>query len=399
MNFAIPTNWQDDFLPSIGKPGVALEIYGKLNSDFLGGGKHSFQLPYVSKRKIERNIIAIHKAGFKFNYLLNGTCLNNFEWTIGGQRKIGSLLDWLVEIRVDAVTVAIPYLLVMIKNKYPGLRVAVSTLVGINSVPAARHWEDLGADRITLLNTDVNRDFPLLRKLRKAVNCQLQLIANVNCLYRCPFYLQHGNLASHSSQKGHRLKGFVIDYCRISCRYRQIVNPAEFIRSPWIRPEDVGYYEDIGVDSLKLIDRGMNTFWISLILQAYLKRKYAGNLIDLFPSPLKTLRFNRFDPWHLSRYFFFPGFVNIFKLLKLRGLLKDPAVYIDNQKLDNFLEFFTKNDCNLRSCRDCGYCEKIAQETVKIESVSLKQSADRYKECLDAIISGSLFTDQPGGNL
>jgi hypothetical protein len=271
------------------------------------------------------------------------------------------------------------------------LRVSVSTLVGINSVAAARHWEDLGADKITLLNTDVNRDFPLLRKLREAVGCQLQLIANVNCLYRCPFYLCHGNAASHSSQKGHRLKGFVIDYCRISCRYRQMMDPVEFIRSPWIRPEDVACYEKIGIDSLKLIDRGMSTFWISLILKAYLTRKYEGNLIDLFPSPLKTVRFNKFNPWYLSRYFFFPGFANVFKLLRLKGLLKEPEIYIENRKLDNFIDFFTKHDCNLLSCRDCGYCGKIARETVRVEEVSLRQAAGKYRECLDILISGELF--------
>lgn len=391
MQFAIPTNWQNDFLTGIGSPGETLEVYGKLNSDFFGGGKHSFQLPDVSKKKIQCDIAAMHRAGFKFNYLLNGTCINNLEWTIGGQKKMHSMLDWLVKAGADAVTVAIPYLLAMIKKNYPGLRVSVSTLVGINSIAAARHWEDLGADKITLLNTDVNRDFPLLRKLRKAVGCQLQLIANVNCLYRCPFYLCHGNTASHSSQKGHRLKGFVIDYCRISCRYRQMMDPAEFIRSPWIRPEDVACYEKIGIDSLKLIDRGMNTFWIALILKAYLERKYEGNLIDLFPSPLKTVRFNKFNPWHLSRYFFFPGFANISKLLRLKGLLKDPEVFIDNRKLGHFLDFFMEHDCNLQSCRDCGYCGKIAREAVRVEDVSLRQAAGKYRECLDTLTSGELF--------
>ncbi|MFA6357363.1 MAG: U32 family peptidase [Candidatus Omnitrophota bacterium] len=391
MQFAVPTNWQDDLLPAINKAGVTLEIYGKLNSDFFGGGKHSFQLPHVSKRKIAKHVDQIHKAGFRFNYLLNGTCLNNLEWTISGQRKIRHHLDWLVKIKVDAVTVAIPYLLVLIKNKYPKLRVSLSTLVGVNSINTAKYWEDLGIDRITLLNTDINRNFPFLKQLRKAVQCELQLIANVNCLYKCPFYLYHGNLASHSSQKDHKLKGFVIDYCRISCRYKQILNPAEIIRSQWIRPEDVHHYENIGIDSLKIIDRGMSTPWISLILNSYINRKYTGNLIDLFPSPLKTVRFNKFNPWYLSKFFFFPSFVNIFKLLKLKGLLQEPQVYINNQLLDNFLEFFMKNDCNATNCRDCGYCYQVAQKVIKVEPVSRQQAIDRYKGCLDALTSGSLF--------
>ncbi|MDD3345675.1 MAG: U32 family peptidase [Candidatus Omnitrophica bacterium] len=397
MKFAIPATWQDDFLPAVRKTATGLEIYGKLNSDFFGGSKPSFQLPRISRKKFERSLAAIHQAGFKFNYLLDSTCIDNLEWTIGGQRKIRLFLDWLSDIGIDVVTVAVPYLLAMIKSRYPGLRVSVSVLAGVNSIVSAKYWENFGADRITLLNTDVNRDFALLRKIRETVDCELRLIANSSCLYRCPFYLYRGNMSSHSSQANHRLQGFSVDYCRLSCRYRQIVNPVEFIRSPWIRPEDVGRYEKLGIDSLELADCGLSTACVLSILRAYLERKYDGNLADLFPAPSKPLSFGRISLLRLSRYFSFLDLINIAKGRGRELALAEPEVYIDNRKLEGFLDFFENNDCNTRDCRTCGYCAEISRRVLKIEPASIKNASGSYRRYLEKIFSGSFFEDTLAG--
>lgn len=390
MKFTVPTNWQDDLLDQINSPEIT-EVYGKLTADFIGGGKHSFQTPKVYRKRIECHIKKIHQLGLKFNYLLNATCIDNLELTIPGHKQIIRLLDWLVKIDVDAVTVSIPYLLEFIKRNYPYLKIYVSTLASVNSLERAKYWENLGADKITLLNTDCNRNFSLLKNFKKNIKCELQLIANVNCLHHCPFYLYHANLASHSSQTTHKSKGFVIDYCRMSCRYKQILNPAEIIRSQWIRPEDIHYYEDIGVDYLKLIDRGMNNYWISSISKAYINRKYEGNLMDLFPDPSKTLNFTDFKIWHKIKYFFRPELVNVFRFLKQKELIKQPHIYIDNRLLDNFLQFFLENDCHATSCVGCHYCEDYANKTIRTDSVQQKEAVEKYERCLKDIISGRLF--------
>ena len=390
MKFSIPTNWQSDLLSHFKNTEVK-ELYGKLASDFIGGGKHSFQVPFVFKKQAEKHIKDIHVAGLEFNYLLNATCLNNLEWTIRGQRKIRAILDWLMDLKVEGVTVAIPYLVKFIKKNYPKIRVYLSTLSGTDMYARVKYWHDLGVDRITLLNVDINRNFPLLRRITREISCEFNLVANVNCLYHCPFYLYHGLQASHSSQSGHRMRGFVIDYCRISCRYRQIANVREFIRSSWIRPEDVKIYEDIGIDYLKIIDRGMTTFWISRITGAYLNRRYDGNLMDLFPDPSKTMVFNGLNLWHKFKYFFHPGFVDVFKLIKMRKLLIEPNIFIDNRALDGFISFFLDHDCEATTCEECGYCGRVAGQVVKIDVIERKEVMERYEKCLSGIISGELF--------
>lgn len=390
MNFFVPTNWQEELIPRIRKDSIG-ELYGKLAADFVGGGKLSYQLPQVSKKQAAAHVKEIHKHGLKFNYLLNASCLNNLEWTISGQKKLHSLLEWLADIGVDSVTVSVPYLLEMIKKQYPRFKVYISTLSGINTVQRAKYWEELGADKITLFNLDVNRDFNLLKQIRKNVRCELQLIANVNCLYECPFYLYHANLASHSSQSLHSTNGFVIDYCRLSCRYKQLKNPIDFIRSTWIRPEDICYYEDVGINWIKLIDRGMTTETILMIVDAYAKRDYEGNLLDLFPDPTKNIMFQRLNPLHKLRYFFRPASVNIFRLFKKRKVLTNVGVYINNKALKGFLLHFLKNDCGLTSCQECGYCEEVSKRVVKIDADLQLQALDSYRRYLDDIISSRMF--------
>lgn len=390
IKFYVATNWQEDLIPLIRKEYVD-ELYGKLSADFIGGGRASSMLPQISKKHASIHIQKAHESGLKFNYLLNATCLDNLEWTITGQRKIRALLDWIVKLKVDSVTVSIPYLLELIKKRYPKLKVYVSTQAGVDGPQRAIYWYNLGADRITLSVLDVNRDFPLLKEIRKSVKCELQLIANLECLYRCPIYKYHSVLNAHSSQSNHITKGFVIDYCHLRCNFIKIANPVEFIRAGWIRPEDIHYYEDIGINHIKLVNRGMSTQEILLIVNAYSDRYYNGNLLDLFSAPTKNIVYQNPNLIHKLRYFFRPFSVNIFKLLKYRRFFTGYGIYIDNQKLEGFLEYFLKESCSLKSCKDCGYCDKVAKKVIKIDEDYRNKNLTKYQEFLDNIISGEIF--------
>jgi len=390
MKLSIPSNWQNDLVGSLNLSNVD-EFYGKLNSDILGGGRPSNISPYVSKNKIQEEIQKIHQKGCRFNYLLNSTCLDNQELSIFFQKKILKLLDSLTKINVDSVTVSLVSVLKIIKNKYPQLKINVSTMAQVDTPDKARFWEDLGAEKITLYEVSVNRNFELLKKIRKATNCKLQLIANNGCLHECPFTVNHGLLCSHASQRNHVSKGFVLDFYRIFCSYLRIKDPVNFIRADWIRPEDIRYYEDLGIDSIKLVNRGMTTDALKNIVNAYSNREYDGNLMDLFPSPSKNLNFNKRNLWHIFYYFFHPKLVNIFKLLKIKNMFDylEKSVYIDNKKLNGFLLSLQDKNCGSTLCDNCLFCKKITDQAVKI-NVDLNV-VKKIEEVINDFISGNLF--------
>ncbi len=390
MKLSVATNFQDDLIQKI-KGKSVVELFGKLDRDFVGGGRASFLLPRVSKKRFKEYVEIVRGQGIEFNYILNSMCLDNREFTMAGQRNIRRLLDWLQAIKVDSLTVSNPFLFQLIKKQYKGFKLCVSLLADVNSVEKAKFWEGLGAKKITI-PANLNRDFRFLEAIRKNTKCDLQLTVNTSCLLHCPMRVYHGLIVSHASQSWHPCKGFYIDYCRMSCSLRRLNNPVEFISGDWIRPEDIKCYESLGFGCFKVVDRITDTQMISSIVQAYHRRYFEGNLLDLFPS-LSEKGSLKAAPMRIFKYFFKPFSINIFKAKKLGGLRgkNKEKVYIDNRALDGFLEKFFKIDCRTISCEECGYCKSITQKAVKFDEAKRQKSLARYEEAEEDLISGEIF--------
>lgn len=388
MKLSVPFNGEPDLLERINKEKV-VEVYGKLTRDLIGGGRPSCANPFVSRRRLISSVGQAHSYGIKFNYLFNATCIGNLEWTNSWQKKIRAHLDWLDKIGVDGITVAVPYLAEIIKKIYPNFELSVSSLARVDSVSRAKHWEDLGADEITLFDVAVNRNFPLLRAIRKNVKCRLRIIANQDEILHCASYSHHVNASAHASESNST--NFYIEYCRIGCRLKKIFNPIYFIRETWIRPEDAHYYKEAGIDRLKLVDRSMVTGAIARIVDAYTKGSYKGNLLDLMAHPSENLLLNQSSYINKIKYFFKPLYINPFKLYKARNLASDLDVFIDNQKLEGFIKPFLTESCELRSCESCGYCEEIAEKTVRINSALREKIYSSHSDFLAKLISGEMF--------
>jgi collagenase-like PrtC family protease len=405
MRLSVATNFDDELIWKI-KDFPVEEVYGKLPRDFVGGGRSSYMLSPLSGKRIVRHISHAHKYGIKFNYLLNSACLNNLEFTRFGQKSLNRLLTWLTEIGVDSVTVSLPFLLEIVKKRFPGLHVRVGVFAQIDSVPKAKHWEELGADCICLDSLLVNRDFYTLKIIRQAVKCDLQLLVNNNCLAPCPFSPYHMTMLSHSSQSNHRTRGFVIDYCFLKCSLMKLKDPVNYLRSDWIRPEDLHYYEELGYDNFKLVERNAPTPIMVERVRAYAERRYKGNLLNLIqPFAYKdgissNGHHNRVTLWAL-RFFLRPSLVNPFRLRKILELARKrlvnktssdvPPVYIDNERLNGFLTFFLNESCRNKDCHVCQYCHELANKAVKIDPQYQKMCLDGYQEIMEDIYSGKMW--------
>ena len=251
---------------------------------------------------LARYVAVLQQHGIAFNYLLNSSCQGNREWTRPWQKRFMRLLDWLGNIGIRHVTVSTPFLLEVIKARRPQFTVKVGIYAQVDTPRRARFWEDLGADAINLESFSINRDFSRLAAIRKAVRCDLQLIANHCCLPNCPLQSYHQNGFAHSSDGSRTI---FIDYCFLRCSQMRLEDPSLFIKSAWIRPEDLARYEALGYTTFKLIERGMPSAELLKRVAAYSARRFEGNLAELllpycFDQPIRRSRF-----WIL-RYFFKP---------------------------------------------------------------------------------------------
>ncbi|SPD75294.1 putative Peptidase, U32 superfamily [uncultured Desulfobacterium sp.] len=386
MQYSTAANWDFELLDRLKGTSVT-GLYGQIWNDPLGGGRMSIFIPRIERKEAASYIREAGKKGLGFNYLINATCFDNLEFTKKGYARIMEHLEWISSTGADMVTVSLPFLVQMVKSVFPDLKVAVSSFARIQNSHIARYWEDLGADKI-ILPEIVARDFKTLRLIRRSVKCELELIANHLCLYHCPIDLHHRNMVSHGSQAGHPCGGFAADYCKINCQRLKLVDPAEIIKSRWIRPEDVGRYEDSGIDCLKIVERFRSTDSLMEIVYAYGHGSYSGNLANLLSLPQDGA--NKMPNLDMIER---PDLIDPEKMKEIFSILREPfseRLFIDNSRLEGFLEYFEKADCLHMDCNACGYCQKVAKDAISIDDGWRRDMIAKFDEAVKILISGEL---------
>jgi collagenase-like PrtC family protease len=386
MRYSIAANWDSDLLERL--KGTSVEsLYGQMWGDPLGGGRMAMFIPKVGKKEVTSFISEARKRGLRFNYLINATCFDNLEFTKKGYRKIIKHLEWISTTGADMVTVTLPFLLEMIRKEFPQLKVCVSSFARVQNVHLAKYWEEMGADKI-ILPEAIGRDFQMLRLIRESVDCELELIANHCCLFQCPLDLHHRNMVSHGSQEDHACGGFAPDYCKLGCQRLKILHPAELIKARWIRPEDVPDYEAIGIDCLKLVERFRGTESLIQIVNAYEKKSYTGNLVELLTLPQQ----GAFMAPHLE-VIQRTDLIEPEKMEEVMAVLREPfpeKVRIDNSKLNGFLDYFKKIDCFHMDCDRCGYCERIASQAISIDDGWRQEMISRFDRAMEILVKGEM---------
>ena len=249
---------------------------------------------------------------------------------------------------------------------------------------------------LIMLSEHVNRDFRVLRAIRKAVKCQLALIANVGCVYDCPNALTHANSTAHAGAKGQNT--LFADPFMTYCFAKRLESPEEVIKTRWIRPEDVGHYEDIGIDVLKIIDRNSTTEVLAERVKAYSQRSYEGNLLLLLGQMIDLKRTNgRLKEMVIKRLLTRPGLKTLRNLKKVRsyGDLFTHSLYdilfLDNKRLPaDFSKSFEVRDCRSSDCRTCSHCRTMADKAVRVLNESLRVDTHRrLGQALDALRTGA----------
>ena len=110
---------------------------------------------------------------------------------------------------------------------------------------------------------------------------QLELLANEGCLIQCPFKL------THDAHIALAKIGINTDTFRMNTEFGCIhvlnKNPEQLFKSPFIRPEDIGNYEQY-IDTIKLCGRTLGPDFLMQTLKAYITGHHYGNLLDILDT-------------------------------------------------------------------------------------------------------------------
>jgi len=376
MRLLVPTNWDPDLIMPLSRLSADVEMYGVLPNSMIGSGGSGPDGVHMLEEQAEEYIQQARAAGLAFDYVLNSPSMGNMEWEENTHHELLEHLEWIDSAGVDSVTVTIPYLVELIKKQFPRLKVRLSTIAHVNSVSRAKLYEGLGVDSITL-DVNVNRDLALLRAIRGAVSCELTVLVNNLCLYQCPYEYYHHDSLGHASQSCNGLEGRYADYCVLRCTLDRLSAPAQAIKCRWVRPEDVRTYETIGIDMFKTSSRAMSTERILKGAQAYASRHYEGNLYDILNVVVPKT-----------------GFISAAVPSARNSVIAPPGLYIDNQALAGFLDFFEKQNCPA-GCHHCDYCDEVASRVVQCNRDEVSEYTAVVTAALESLSSSRIFGAKP----
>lgn len=362
MKISLGTKWDYDFVKKFSQLGVD-EIFGSFRWSTLGSGRGAAILPELSIKFAHKYIREVHDNGMKFCYTWNASCLGNKEFDPAHVKEIQEELNLFEELGIDAITVTVPSLIGIIKHRLPNVKVKASIINQIGSVQSVQYFtEYLGVDEF-VLGIDFNRNFKIMEAVRKATSKPIEVIANESCLFHCPYRNYHYNIAAHASKNDDKFKGKFVDYCIANCMKQRVIEHGEIIKCRFIRPEDIHFYEDLGMDKIKISARHLPSEWGYRSAKAYIDRKYNGNLADIVSPVAMAIPEESIHK--------LPGLSDEENEIVAFVLShKAPNIFIDNSKLDGMLDHFIRegHKCDYTLCgEECRYCFNIADKSISAD--------------------------------
>jgi len=301
------------------------DIYLPFPQEYAGSGRIARK---ITKDDVIKIIKFCQENGIEVSLALNFTCQGIEEYKPEFVSRIIKLINFFHENGLDSVIIANPLYIQKIKRELPSIKVIASAFSDIDCINRAIFFEKLGADVLTL--NGLNRSPKVLKEIKEVVKCELKLMVNEGCIWKCPFRNFHNNFTSHTSRE----EKPSIDFCAESCIHLRKLYPFLIITSDWILPQWLKYYKDI-TNHFKIVGRTMLTEWILERAKNYLEENFEGNLLELMESAI-------------------PKFLNTYK------------IHINSFYFDE--AFFRKvTSCN-KNCFRCKFCEELAKKVIKTKT-------------------------------
>jgi collagenase-like PrtC family protease len=322
------------------------EFFGSDRSHAYLAARPDFRLPDIDKPQLEAYVKKSYDKGIMFNYTANTVFPGTKQELEFKKQEIIDYFKYLEDIGVYRITVSNPITLEFLREASKTMRVELSTTLHIDAVTQIKYYKEMyNIDKVcgSLLK---NRSVKFLKNAAEYCNSNgiiYELMVNefcgtggdnymAPCIYRDACYLCHAT--NHTKEDAESLNGFPMKYCMSSRETNQTQN---WLRTRFVRPEDIKRYAEIGIKSFKITGRTGSTEYIVKMAEAYLGEKFNGNLLELW-KPLQTIYSGESEIDYKHRQ------------------------TIDNSKLDDFLNHWFKNpefDCANEECgKTCKYCEE-----------------------------------------
>ena len=344
----------NDFYKSSSK---IYETYGQITvGNSYGSGRANDLLPAVDDNLLANYVDASHRLGIEFNYTFNTTCMSNSEFTDDGMSQLYDFLKKINNMGITSITVAMPSLIEFIQTLDFDFRVKASTLCMVNTPNKASAYEKLGAS-IIVLDESINRNFDTLKSIVERISVDIELITNVVCHQDCIYELFHHNQKSHDYKACQENKS--VDYYSHRCIMKRMEEPDNLLKLAWIRPEDLKYYNAIGIHYFKLQGRQAVIKGDPVrTVKAYIEQKYDGDFMKLL---------DMFSP------------TNAFE------------VELDNRELDDYLKpFYQNGDFCKRNCGKCNYCHNYMMKHFNVKEMEERfELAKMFYQQYDSFINKS----------
>lgn len=341
-DFSIPFNGDFALLKYALSSGNVYEVYfslygGKQRNANNYGASEKPILNNSKQIKLLSSMASLYKTGL--NLLINSPSLffSDFEEL---KEKVMSIKG------INTITLSDPIAVKTFVKEFPNIDIQASFIMNLNSIEKIEQFSAMGGGTVVLPGIflrDINKLEELKKLKERYPKLKVKMIANLDCAQDCIYLPSHylvGMFRGFDIQPGNI-------YNDQPC-YRP-VSPAEFIKIPFIRPEDLDFYRKNGfADSFKLIYRSSPTAMLEKVYNAYFSGEYGGNLFDIIPTHC--------DDYECARDID----------MKVNLKMDIPEYFCDNRKFPaDFIEKVTS--CG-RKCHQCNYCMEIAKKTNTVTS-------------------------------
>lgn len=281
-NLIIPCHWDTTTIEQVAHQNVlssrgvyVTEVYGVLaNGGPVGHGRSRKSVPEIESDKAIEFRKQLKNLGFSFTYLLNAPFTIDQESM--GRQELDDYLIWILkDIQPDALLISSFELMKHLRKTDSRIPIHISTIAGIKNVEDLKKYLDISPQRI-VFHHDLGKDLDNLEVLQRYcenIGIETEILVTESCLYRCPAREAHYR---YLARKDHDSS------YHTDCNTRKLTHPREFLLAGGIiRPEDLQFYEGMGINRFKVSGRSKPAQWLPAVVKAYLDREYHGNLIKL----------------------------------------------------------------------------------------------------------------------